>query len=821
MRLRILVALVLAVGSTAWAASGRRSGFVDLEATSTSSAALESLVAEQRFAEAFDRAIAELEESDRRWGATHPNTLLALHRVGVVAHLAGDQATADDVLGAVIDARRRVLPQGDPAIVESLLRRGRAARFRGDRARAHSLYDEADALLAARKEGHPALQAELLQLRADWMRGEDDAPSVDLYERALALRRIAAPEASFAIADNETWLAWTLAHARRRGEAQPYAEDALRRLEALGLSHHALRATLEEIVADRLTLEGRNAEAEARYRVAADVCVSLRRRQLGGYSRRVFPLDSFDALAIAALARGDGEKAWQLAETGRGATHVDFATLGAWPRLDPRGFKSWTYERRRLDDVRKRLIMSSGGAPAWNAATAPTFLVDLSLRAKIAHMSQRFLEIHRPAAPSLERVQRLLRPNDALVGWVERRLGGTPLDSVGPDRSESAAFVVRATGPVAWVPLWRHASPASDQVMRGAWGPLFAVLNRAAAWPTRVSEDPQIGEWMRSWSRWNLDPVLPSLRGVDHVVIERLIEPIDLAVLANGRLFGDVFDVSYAPSALTLSLLADDEPKGRSAKLGPVLAVAGPTDSSLDTRVDQLVGMADAPSAHRGGRSAYRRGETALSALPKLHYAALETRSIASEFDDATVLEGDRTATTIGRLAALDRLASYRVLHFATHTLTDGAPERCALALSEGAGDDPGVLEVEDIVLGWRLDADLITLSGCETLRAAGAARGEPYGFTPALFAAGAKRVLSSLWPVDDRATTILMSRFYENYTGRYQDRRLGATGVPMEASRALREARSYVRTLTDATGAHPYAHPVYWAGFFLLGLPH
>jgi len=41
-----------------------------------------------------------------------------------------------------------------------------------------------------------------------------------------------------------------------------------------------------------------------------------------------------------------------------------------------------------------------------------------------------------------------------------------------------------------------------------------------------------------------------------------------------------------------------------------------------------------------------------------------------------------------------------------------------------------------------------------------------------------------------------------------------------MKAARALREARMYVRSLTDASGKHPYEHPVYWAGFFLLGLP-
>src|SRR5262245_56337879 len=276
----LLAALAAWGGSVAGVAPRPHAGFVDLEITSRASPRLESLVAEQRFVEAFDLAIAELRYRTQRLGPDAPGTLQALHRVGTIAHLAGEQATAEDVLAAVLAARRRVLQPDDPAIVETLLRRGRAARFRGDRVRARACYDEAKELLSPLTGLHARiLEGERLQLEADWIRGEDETRAVGIYERALALRRATFASPSIAIADNETWLAWTLAHIDRRGEATRHARDAARQLDALGLTGHTLHATLDELLADELTLAGRPDEAERLYRESARNCANVRRRQ--------------------------------------------------------------------------------------------------------------------------------------------------------------------------------------------------------------------------------------------------------------------------------------------------------------------------------------------------------------------------------------------------------------------------------------------------------------------------------------------------------------------------------------------------------------
>jgi CHAT domain-containing protein len=111
-------------------------------------------------------------------------------------------------------------------------------------------------------------------------------------------------------------------------------------------------------------------------------------------------------------------------------------------------------------------------------------------------------------------------------------------------------------------------------------------------------------------------------------------------------------------------------------------------------------------------------------------------------------------------------------------------------------------------------------------------------GFTQALLLSGARSVCLSLWKVDDRATALLMERFYQNLLGQ----RPGLTEALPKAE-ALAEAKAWLRGLTageiddepgrltrgpigkkqpDRTPAsiRRYEPPYYWAGFILIGDP-
>ena len=93
----------------------------------------------------------------------------------------------------------------------------------------------------------------------------------------------------------------------------------------------------------------------------------------------------------------------------------------------------------------------------------------------------------------------------------------------------------------------------------------------------------------------------------------------------------------------------------------------------------------------------------------------------------------------------------------------------------------------------WKLNAELVTLSACRS----GLGRqsgGEGYlGFSQAFFLAGSPSVVLSLWKVDDAATALLMTRFYQNLLGRRD-----GLDQPLPKAEALGEAKQWLRGLTS-----------------------
>lgn len=146
----------------------------------------------------------------------------------------------------------------------------------------------------------------------------------------------------------------------------------------------------------------------------------------------------------------------------------------------------------------------------------------------------------------------------------------------------------------------------------------------------------------------------------------------------------------------------------------------------------------------------------------------------------------------------------------------------------------------------WQLDADLVTLSACETALGKEAGGEGFLGFAQVLFQAGAHALVLSRWKGDDAATALLMLRFYENLLGKRPE-----LNAPLGRAAALREAQSWLRDLPRSeaeqrsaqlaggevrgtvnppkpvapvsvvpAGDRPYAHPYYWSAFMLLGDP-
>ena len=146
----------------------------------------------------------------------------------------------------------------------------------------------------------------------------------------------------------------------------------------------------------------------------------------------------------------------------------------------------------------------------------------------------------------------------------------------------------------------------------------------------------------------------------------------------------------------------------------------------------------------------------------------------------------------------------FSVLHLGTHfNLRPGNALRSFLVL--GDGSQLTLDQLDGLDFGG---IELFTLSACETgLGGAVTDDGrEIEGLSAIVRRRGAKRVVASLWSVEDVSTARLMGQFY---------RGMGTDGA--DAARALQQAQLAVRR-TEADGVRPYDHPYYWAGFVLSG---
>jgi CHAT domain-containing protein len=255
------------------------------------------------------------------------------------------------------------------------------------------------------------------------------------------------------------------------------------------------------------------------------------------------------------------------------------------------------------------------------------------------------------------------------------------------------------------------------------------------------------------------------------------------------------------------------------------------------------------------GDPAFKKGKDGPIPLPG---SRQEVAGIGRVFDRVSEFKGsDASEQTLDQLAAeAGGLRRFGYLHFATHgVLDEQRPMRSALLLAQDRLPDPlqqalegkeahdGRLTAERILRRWngQLNAELVTLSACQTGLGTFSG-GEGYlGFSQALFLAGARSLVVSLWEVDDKATSLLMTRFYENLMG-LSDKLPGGPVKPLPKAEALAEAKRWLRELSAdqvqqlSTGlprqgtrgrvvkkaavevtVPSYAHPYYWSGFILV----
>jgi CHAT domain-containing protein len=187
----------------------------------------------------------------------------------------------------------------------------------------------------------------------------------------------------------------------------------------------------------------------------------------------------------------------------------------------------------------------------------------------------------------------------------------------------------------------------------------------------------------------------------------------------------------------------------------------------------------------------------------RLYFTGLEAEAImqlAAGGENLQALRFDATKEALIN----PELSDYRYVHIATHGHLDSElPELSSLLFSrydpEGRELD-GRVRLHEIYQ-LELRAELVVLSACRTAHGRDV-RGEGIvGWTQGFMYSGAKRVLVSLWNVEDEATAELMRHFY---------RFLLVERLSPAAS--LRRAQDAIRQMPQ------WRMPYHWAGFVLSG---
>jgi CHAT domain-containing protein len=177
-------------------------------------------------------------------------------------------------------------------------------------------------------------------------------------------------------------------------------------------------------------------------------------------------------------------------------------------------------------------------------------------------------------------------------------------------------------------------------------------------------------------------------------------------------------------------------------------------------------------------RTAIKRGET----LSNLIYAYQEVNDIASMLSNNNWKNILFTKTEATEKAFKNRTGKKDyIIHVSTHGFfNDKANQNNSMfesglffagankywsndTLKIELGQEDGILRAAEIATLDLTGCELVVLSACETGLGYSDTSEGVYGLQRSFKLAGAKYVLMSLWDVDDRATTLLMTEFYKN----------------------------------------------------------
>jgi tetratricopeptide (TPR) repeat protein len=797
------------------------------------------LNAQGRYREAEEGLRKALDIDRKALGDEHPDTAIGYNNLAQTLYLQGRYAEAEEGLRKALDIDRKVLGEQHPSTARSYASLAKNLNQQGRYQEAQDFHHKALAIRrAVRGEQHVDTAQTYNDLAYSLERAGHLVEAEANYTKALDIFRQAVGERHPDTATTRNNLAVNWYSQGRYREAEEVLREVLEiRRQAFG-EEHPETASCYDNLARALHAQGRYAEAETYLRRGADAFLASRLRiAASGLGRAARTSERSPLFALAAVLARNGKpaEAWQRLEQGLGR--------GAWDDLSARLRRS-TAETDRQAELATRLEGIDRLLAQQLALSNPTAeqqrkrdeLLERRLQTQetLTQFSQELERKYGPAAGQvfeLAQVQAALPADTALLAWID-------LPATGPkaaDRNgERWGVLLRSEGQ----PVWQR--------LRGS-GPEGTWTEDDTSLPIRLREalqSPQ-GDWRSLAAKLRdqrLGPLGKHLEGARHLVVlpSASLAGVPVEVIA------DDYRISYALSG-TLYAHLKRQPAPHSSGL---LAVGDPVfeAGSVTGKPPVLLAL--------------RRGDDDWRPLPGTRLEIEALRRLFGEQARVRVLLGSGASEQqLYTLAKAGELGRYRYVHLATHGEVDDAVGlRSAIILARDLLPDAqqqlqaglpvydGRLTADKMLRQWQLDAELVTLSACQS--ALGKyEKGEGFvGFVHALLLCGSRSVCLSLWKVDDTATALLMSRLYQNLLGKRD-----GLSAPLPRAEALAEAKSWLRQLsreqalkeadqldservrgkdrpklptlpsTASAGSvedRPYAHPFYWAAFVLFGDP-
>jgi CHAT domain-containing protein len=405
------------------------------------------------------------------------------------------------------------------------------------------------------------------------------------------------------------------------------------------------------------------------------------------------------------------------------------------------------------------------------------------VRSRIRDKSPQYAELTQPAPLNLREIQAQVLDEDTLL--LEY--------SLGVNRSFVWAVTERSAEAFA-LPSRAEIEEAARRVYD-----LLTARNRRLPNETAAARAARLGAAGEAYfaaaakaAQMLLAPVADRLGNKRLLIVgEGVLQYLPFAALADPISESSPLMVKHeiviAPSASAVAELRR-ETAGRRPAEKALAVLADPVFSADDARI--------AGNPHPAAQAATRD-------FVRLRFSRLEAEEIARLFPAARTLKAldfDASRETVLN----PEFGRHRIVHFATHgVLNNERPELSGVVLSQvdrAGRPQNGWLRLYE-VYNLRLASDLVVLSACQTALG-GEINGEGLmGLTRGFLYAGAARVVSSLWEVDDRTSAQLMKRFYQGMLVRGER--------PAAALRAAQVAMWQTRGW-DA--------PYYWGAYTLQG---